>query len=120
MKPKKKTKSLDKYGYPSTNNIDKSYSSIGSKVTSDIPFSKLSCEINGPINSQWLDKLIANCDMFKSGYNFLRKEKLYLFSTIFANPIIALKLIYTYFLSLYHDKNLEINLKVLRKALLRR
>ena len=51
-KPKKKTKSLSKYDYPSTDNIDKSYSSIGSKVASDIPFSKPSRKFNRPINSE--------------------------------------------------------------------
>ena len=51
-KPKKKTKSLNEYGYPSTDIIEKSNSFIVSKVASDIPLLKLSCEINGPINSQ--------------------------------------------------------------------
>ena len=120
MKPKKKQKGLDKYGYPSTDNIGKSYSSFGSKVASNIPLSKPSRKINEPINSQQLEELIDDCDMFKSGYDFLRKEKLHSFSTIFTNPIMALKSIYASFLLSYQNENSETNLKVLRKALLRR
>ena len=117
-KPANKTKSFNKYGYPFPDNIKHPCSSIGSKVASNIPLSKPSRKINGPTNSQLPNALLSDCGMSKSGYDFLRKEKLHSFATIFTNPILALKSIYAYFRSSFHDEHLEANLKGLRKALL--